>query len=38
MGMMRNVMGAPTFEDRFKCYSMVFFSERKGDAEHGGKS
>lgn len=26
-----------TFQDTFKCYSMVFFHNSKEDAEHGGK-
>ena len=37
MNMLRG-MARSTFEDRFKCYSMVFFNESKADAEHGGKS
>ena len=30
--------GRGTFCDTFKCYSMVFFSNAKEDADHGGKS
>lgn len=30
--------GNGRFQDMFKCYSMVFFNNPKGEAEHGGKS